>query len=78
MNSEYQIQVALEPAPYQTARRVRSADESALKLFLERQRGSLAMDRDDEPVFLARDAWELARVVDQWPAIKFLETRERA
>jgi len=36
------------------------------------------MDRDDEPVFLARDAWELERVVDQWPAIKFLETRERA
>jgi peptide chain release factor 3 len=78
MRTEYQIEVALEPAPYQTARWISSGDESALKLFLERQRSSLAMDRDEEPVFLARDAWELARVVDQWPAIKFLETRERA
>ena len=78
MRTEYQIEVALEPAPYQTARWVSSGDESALKLFLERQRSSLAMDRDGKPVFLARDGWELARVVDQWPAITFLETRERA
>ena len=77
MRVEYQIQVALEPAPYQTARWVGSDDESALKLFLERERSSLAMDRDDEPVFLARDAWELDRMVDQWPAINFLDTRER-
>ena len=77
MRAQYQIQVALEPAPYQTARWVRSGDESSLKLFLERQRSSLALDRDNEPVFLARDAWELERVVDQWPAITFLEIRER-
>jgi hypothetical protein len=31
----------------------------------------------NEPVFLARDVWELDRMVDQWPVIKFLDTRER-
>jgi peptide subunit release factor RF-3 len=51
MRAEYQIQVALEPAPYQTARWVRSGDESALKLFLERQRSSMAMDGDERAGF---------------------------
>jgi hypothetical protein len=36
------------------------------------------VDRDDEPVFLARDSWELARMVDHWRAIEFLDTRKRA
>jgi len=78
MQSEYGIRVGLEPAPYATARWIRSQDEAALKLFMERERSSIARDRDGEPVFLARSAWELDHTRDKWPAIEFLETRERA
>ena len=78
MRSEYQIQVGLEPAPYQTARWIRSGDGATLKRFLERQRSAMATDRDGQPVFLARDQWELNRARDEWPAIQFLDTRERA
>jgi peptide chain release factor 3 len=77
MRSEYQIQVALEPAPYETARWIRSGDGSTFKRFLERQRSAMALDRDGEPVFLARNQWELSRASDEWPAIEFLDTRER-
>jgi peptide chain release factor 3 len=78
MQSEYGIRVGLEPAPYATARWIRSKDESAFKLFIERERHSIARDRDGEPVFLARNAWELSHTKDKWPAIEFLETRERS
>lgn len=78
MRSEYQIQVALDPAPYETARWVKSGDGSTLKRFLERQRSAMALDRDGEPVFLARNQWELSRATEEWPTIEFLDTRERA
>jgi peptide chain release factor 3 len=78
MQTEYGIRVGLEPAPYVTARWIRSQDEAAFKLFIERERSSIAKDRDGEPVFLARNAWELGHTKDKWPAIEFLETRERS
>jgi peptide chain release factor 3 len=37
----------------------------------------LAQDRTGAPVFLARNAWELGRMQKEWPAIRFLSTRER-
>jgi peptide chain release factor 3 len=78
MRAEYQITVALEPAPYETARWIRSGDAAALKRFVEHQRGAMAVDRDGQPVFLARNQWELSRASIDWPAIEFLDTRERA
>ncbi|MFO1058741.1 MAG: peptide chain release factor 3 [Dongiaceae bacterium] len=75
--TEYKIAVGFEPAPYETARWV-SGDQAKLKQFVERNRGSLAEDRDDAPVFLARNAWELNRTIEEWPDLKFLKTRELA
>ena len=78
MRSEYQIAIGLEPAPYQTARWIKSEDAAALKRFVAQQQSAIASDRDGEPVFLARNAWELGRTIEQWPEIEFLDTRERA
>jgi peptide chain release factor 3 len=75
--TEYKIAVGFEMAPYETARWVASDDPALLKQFIEQNRGSLAEDRDGAPVFLARDSWELNRIVRDWPKLRFLKTRER-
>lgn len=76
--TEYKIAVGFEAAPYETARWVAGDDRTLLKRFVERHRGSLAEDRDDAPVFLARNGWELNRTIEDWPDLQFLKTRERA
>jgi peptide chain release factor 3 len=75
--TEYKVPVGFEPAPYETARWVAGDDRAEVKRFIERHRGSLAEDRDDAPVFLARNAWELNRTMQEWPKLRFLTTRER-
>ncbi len=76
--TEYKIAVGFEPAPYETARWIAGDDPALVKSFIERHRGSLAEDRDEAPVFLARNGWELNRTIEDWPNLQFLETRERA
>ena len=39
---------------------------------------ALADDHDGEPVFLARNSWELNRTMKDWPDIQFHTTREQA
>ncbi len=76
--TEYKIAVGFEAAPYETARWVIGDDPAALKRFMERHRGSLAEDRDASPVFLARNAWDMNRTIEDWPDLRFPATRERA
>jgi peptide chain release factor 3 len=78
MASEYKVAIGLEVAPYETARWLAADDPAAIKRFIERNRASVADDRDDAPVFLARNAWELRYTMEEWPDIRFLTTRERA
>ncbi len=76
--TEYKIAVGFETAPYETARWVTGDDPAVLKRFAERHQSSLADDRDDAPVFLARNGWEMNRTMEDWPDLRFLATRERA
>ncbi len=76
--NEYKIMVGFEPASYETARWIAGDDPAQLKRFIERHGDSLAVDRDDAPVFLARNGWELNRTIESWPDLQFLKTRERA
>ncbi len=76
--TEYKIAVGFETAPFETARWITGDDPALIKRFIERHRGSLAEDRDEAPVFLARNAWEMNRTIDDWPDLRFMATRERA
>lgn len=78
MECEYRIAVGFEAAPYETARWISSDDPAQLKRFLDRHRDTVAEDRDDAPVFLARNAWALNRTMSDWPDIRFAPTRERS
>jgi peptide chain release factor 3 len=76
--AEYGIAVGFETAPFETARWLGAADPAELQRFVARHRASVAEDRDGAPVFLARNAWDLRRTGDDWPAIQFSATRERS
>lgn len=78
IDSEYNIRVGFEAAPYETARWIEADDPAVVKQFADANQGSLAEDRDGAPVFLARNAWELNYTTEKWPAVRFVATRERA
>jgi peptide chain release factor 3 len=78
IGGEYNIKVGFEAAPYETARWVEAAEAAELKRFCDANQANLAEDRDGNPVFLARNAWELNYTAEKWPAIRFSATRERA
>ncbi|WP_296613835.1 peptide chain release factor 3 [Sphingomonas sp.] len=77
LEAEYKVAAALEMAPYETARWISSDDPAALKQFLDLNRSALAKDRDGNPVFMAKTAWEVGYVADRYPKVKFAATRER-
>ncbi len=77
LEAEYKVAAGLEPAPFDTARWISSDDAAALKEFVEINRSALAKDRDGNPVFLAKSAWEVGYVADRYPKVKFAATRER-
>ncbi|MDA0339904.1 MAG: peptide chain release factor 3 [Proteobacteria bacterium] len=77
MEAEYKIPVGFEAAPFETARWV-TGDAAEIKRFIERHRNAVAEDRDDAPVFLARNGWEMNKIIEDWPKLTFHTTRERA
>ncbi|WP_294258789.1 peptide chain release factor 3 [uncultured Sphingomonas sp.] len=77
LDAEYKVGAVLEPSPYDTARWISSDDAAALKEFLDLNRGALAKDRDGNPVFLAKSAWEVGYIAERYNKVKLAATRER-
>ena len=77
IGGEYGVKMGVEGAPFATARWIDADDRAALKAFIERHRSAVAEDRDGNPVFLARNAWDLNRTAEDFPDIRFTATRER-
>ena len=77
LDAEYKVAAALEPAPFDTARWVSAEDGADLKAFTDLNRSAMAKDRDGNPVFLAKSAWEVGYVADRYPKVRFAATRER-
>ena len=77
IQNEYQVAIALEAAPYETARWLAADEAQKLKEFEKSQQANLADDRDGCPVFLARNAWELDYIAKKWPHIRFSKIHER-
>ncbi len=77
LDAEYKVAAGLEMAPYETARWISAEDPAELKAFTDLNRGAMAKDRDDNPVFLAKSAWEVGYIADRYPKVRFAATRER-
>ncbi len=77
LEAEYNLPIDFEPAPYVTARWCDADDARELDRFVQAKKASLATDRDGNPVYLARNGWDLGRVQEDFPKIRFTATRER-
>lgn len=77
LDAEYKVAAGLEMAPFETARWISSDDPAAMKEFTELNRGAMAKDRDGNPVFMAKSAWEVGYIADRYSKVKFAATRER-
>jgi peptide chain release factor 3 len=77
LDAEYKVAAGLEMAPFETARWVSSENPKDLEEFMGLNRGAMAKDRDGNPVFLAKSAWEVGYIADRYSKVKFAATRER-
>jgi peptide chain release factor 3 len=76
LEAEYDLATRLDDAPYETARWI-EGERAELDRFRLRNGSALAEDHDGVPVFLARNAWDLRTTIEEWPGLRFRETREQ-
>ena len=77
LEAEYKVDAGLEMAPFETARWVSASDPAELKNFMDLNRGAMAKDRDGNPVFMAKSAWEVNYIAERYNKVTFSATRER-
>jgi peptide chain release factor 3 len=75
--NEYQLEVIFEPSPFAEARWT-CGDKAALEDFQAKHRSQMAVDIDDQPVFLAKTAWETGYVAERYAKVRFERSKERA
>jgi peptide chain release factor 3 len=76
LGGEYGLDVAFEPAPYAEARWL-SGEKADIEDFASKHRSAMAQDIDEQPVFLAKSAWEIGYVSEKFPNVGFERTKER-
>jgi peptide chain release factor 3 len=76
LEAEYKVAAGLEPAPFDTARWIKG-DDAKIRDFADFNKSNLAKDRDGDPVFLARSAWDVSYQEERNPELKFSSTKER-
>ena len=76
LEAEYKVEAVLEQAPFDTARWLKGSD-AALKGFADFNKSNLARDRDGDPVFMAKSAWDVSYQQERNPDLTFSATKER-
>jgi peptide chain release factor 3 len=76
LEAEYKVEAVLEPSPFDTARWIRGS-ETALRGFVDINKSNSAKDRDGDPVFMARSAWDVSYQQERNPELVFSATKER-
>ncbi len=77
IRSEFGIPVIFEPTQYYTARWVSSEDKNEFKKFQDTNQLNIAEDHDGAIVFLARNAWHLGKIQEDFPHLILKTTREQ-
>jgi peptide chain release factor 3 len=78
LDSEYGLATRLDGAPFAAARWLDADDPAEIERFRVRNPSASAEDHDGIPVFLARNAWDLRTTIEEWPQLRFRETREQS
>ena len=74
--NEYGLDVVFEPSPHSEARWL-GGDRADVEDFASKHRSAMAADIDEQPVFLAKSAWEIGYVAERYPKVVFQRTKER-
>ena len=75
--NEYQLECIFEASPYAEARWI-AGEKADLEDFMGKHRGAMGADIDEQPVFLAKSAWEIGYVAERFSKIRFERSKERA
>jgi peptide chain release factor 3 len=76
LKDEYGVEAIVEPVSVQTARWVNCDDPKMLEQFKTKAHDNLALDGDDQLVYLAPTRVNLSLTEERWPEIRFSATRE--
>ena len=74
--AEYKVDIDFEPVPFSTARWITSEDRKTLDDFVAVNKMNVALDRAEDPVYLANSAWDLDNKASKNEDISFSKTRE--
>ncbi|MEO5366393.1 MAG: peptide chain release factor 3 [Magnetococcus sp. WYHC-3] len=77
IRTEYNLPVHYEAVTLHAARWVEADREADIKAFGDANLSAMADDYEGAPVFLARNAWHLQTTLQEWPALRFLATKEQ-
>jgi peptide chain release factor 3 len=75
--NEYQLEVIFEASPYAEARWL-SGERADVEDFQNKHRSAMGVDIDEQPVFLAKSAWEIGYVSERFPKVTLERSKERA
>ncbi len=76
LKDEYGVEALVEPVGVHTARWVECKDDKMLARFQDKAYENLALDGDNQLVYLAPTRVNLNLIQERWPDIRFLATRE--
>jgi len=77
LREEYQLDVIFEQSPFAEARWI-LGDKADLEDFMSKHRSAMGTDIDEQPVFLAKSAWDINYAADRYSKVRFERSRERA
>jgi len=76
LKDEYGVEAVFEAVGVHTARWISCDDPKMLERFRDKAFENLALDGDNQLVYLAPTRVNLSLTLERWPDIRFLATRE--
>jgi peptide chain release factor 3 len=76
LKHEYKVEAIVEPVNVATTRWVECDDEKMLDQFKQKSHDNLALDGDEQLVYLAPTRINLDLAIERWPDVRFMSTRE--
>lgn len=76
LKHEYKVEAIVEAVNVATTRWIECDDPKMLERFREKAHDNLALDGDDQLVYLAPTRVNLDLATERWPDVRFLATRE--
>ena len=77
LREEYQLDVIFEASPFGEARWI-LGEKADIEDFIGKHRSAMGTDIDEQPVYLARSAWDVGYAIERYPKVRFERSKERA